>query len=72
MKIYVKNRKKILFDKMKNDIDDDFLDLEFDTHISISGFFVLESRIFVMMRSTNDICCCVLEMFVMMRSISDL
>ena len=52
LKNYVRNREKIMtynlkieknsIDKRKNDIDDDFLDLEFDAHISISGYFVLE------------------------------
>ena len=34
-------------------------------------YFVLELRIFVMIRKINDVCYFVLEMFVMMGSISD-
>ena len=34
-------------------------------------YFVLELRIFVMMRNINDVCYFVLEMFVMMGSTND-
>ena len=37
----------------------------------MSVYFVLQLRIFVMMRSINDVCYFVLEMFVMMGNISD-
>ena len=37
----------------------------------MSVYFVLELRIFVMMRSMNDVCYFVLEMFVMMENTSD-
>ena len=37
----------------------------------MSVYFILKLRIFVMMGNSNDVCYFVLEMFVMMRSTSD-
>ena len=37
----------------------------------MSVYFVLELKIFVMMRSTNDVCYFFLEMFVLMGSMFD-
>ena len=38
----------------------------------MSVYFVLELKIFVMMRSNNDVCYFILEMFVMIGSTSDI
>ena len=56
-------------DDGKNNIDNDFLDLEFDAHSLL--FFLLKLRIFVMIENINDVSYFVLEMFMMMGSTSD-